>query len=159
MVMNDLILRNLVFTILQPGIVAGLLPYYILTSQANDFIPESFKVIHILGILVFLFGLFIMLTCIRSFAIEGKGTLSPVDPTKQLVTKGLYRYSRNPMYVGVLLILIGEAIFFQSAKLWRYALIVFLVFNLFIILIEEPRLRKDFGKTYQSYCKKVRRWL
>lgn len=156
--MLSLVLRNLFFTILQPGIVAGLLPYYILKSQTNNLFPESLKAIHFLGVIIFILGLFIMLTCIGSFAIEGKGTLSPADPTKQLVTKGLYHYSRNPMYVGVLLILIGEAIFFQSAELWWYSLIVFIVFNLFIVLIEEPRLRKDFGVIYQDYCKKVRRW-
>ena len=63
------------------------------------------------------------------------------------------------MYVGVILILIGEAIFFQSANLWVYLLFVFVGFNIFVIHIEEPRLRKDFGEEYNLYCQKVRRWI
>ena len=63
------------------------------------------------------------------------------------------------MYVGVILILIGEAIFFQSIDLWIYSLFVFIAFNIFTILVEEPRLRKDFGEEYKRYCEKVRRWI
>ena len=86
-------------------------------------------------------------------------TLSPADPTKRLVTRGLYKFSRNPIYVGVMMILIGEAIFFQSYDLWVYLLFTFVSLNLFVMLIEEPRLRKDFGEGYYQYCQKVRRWL
>ena len=99
-----------------------------------------------------------MLECIFRFAVEGRGTLSPADPTKKLVIRGLYRFSRNPMYIGVMMILIGEAIFFQSKNLWIYLLFIFLAFNLFVLLVEEPRFRKDFGKDYYKYCKEVRRW-
>ncbi|HVE61684.1 MAG TPA: methyltransferase, partial [Chitinophagaceae bacterium] len=66
---------------------------------------------------------------------------------------------RNPMYVGVTMILIGEAIFFQSVNLWIYLIFVFIAFNIFILLHEEPRLRKDFGEEYRQYCQKVRRWV
>lgn len=100
-----------------------------------------------------------MLWCIISFAVKGNGTLSPVDPTKKLVITGPYNFSRNPMYVGVILILIGEAIFFQSANLWVYLVFVFVGFNIFVIYIEEPRLRKDFGEQYRLYCQKIRRWI
>lgn len=104
-------------------------------------------------------GLLILTSCIISFAIKGNGTLSPADPTKKLVVSGLYRYSRNPMYVGVLLILIGEALFFPMVRLLIYLVFVFVAFNGFIILAEEPRLRKDFGAAYSAYCKNVRRWI
>lgn len=114
--MSSLILRNLLFTILQPGLV-------------------------------------------MSFAVKGQGTLSPADPTKRLVTTGLYRFSRNPMYVGVMMILIGEAAFFQSTDLWVYSLVVFIAFNTFILFFEEPRLRKDFTEEYNKYCQQVRRWI
>jgi protein-S-isoprenylcysteine O-methyltransferase Ste14 len=100
-----------------------------------------------------------MINCIVNFAIKGKGTLSPADPTKELVTGGLYRFSRNPMYIGVMMILIGEAIFFQSFSLWIYSLVVFIGFNIFILVHEEPRLRKAFGDDYNNYCRKVRRWI
>ena len=68
----------------------------------------------------------------------GRGTLSPVDPTKKLVTSGLYRHTRNPMYVGVLMSLIGEALFFRSYQLGIFLLIMALIFNFFIMMVEEP---------------------
>ncbi len=156
--MVSLLLRNLLFTILQPGIVAGLVPFLILGEKANNILAQpSFH--HYLGMAVFVIGFVIMMTCIISFAIKGQGTLSPADPTKRLVISGLYKFSRNPMYVGVSMILMGEAIFFQSNFLWIYLLFVFIAFNIFILLNEEPRLRKDFGEEYNLYCKKVRRWI
>jgi protein-S-isoprenylcysteine O-methyltransferase Ste14 len=157
--MFSLLLRNLFFTILQPGIVAGLIPYWYVKDKFLQAFEKKFQVLQYLGILILLLGLIIMFDCILRFAVEGKGTLSPADPTKKLVIKGLYRFSRNPMYVGVMLILTGEAIFFQSTNLWFYALFIFIAFNLFIILVEEPRLRKDFGEEYSEYCQKTRRWL
>jgi protein-S-isoprenylcysteine O-methyltransferase Ste14 len=71
----------------------------------------------------------------------------------------LYKFSRNPMYIGVMLILTGEAIFFRSIGLLIYAVLVFTVFNLFIIIHEEPRLKQDFGSEYEQYMARVRRWL
>ena len=157
--MLSLLLRNLFFTILQPGIVAGLIPYWILGDKLNKAFSQSLQFYQYLGILLFVIGLVIMFDCIIRFAVEGRGTLSPADPTKKLVIKGLYKYSRNPMYMGVMLILTGEAVFFKSTGLWIYLLFIFIAFNLFILLVEEPRLRRDFGEDYYQYCQKVRRWL
>ncbi len=156
--MLSLFFRNLFFTILQPGIVAGLIPYWILGGKLYKPFNQHLQFYQYLGILLFLIGLVIMFDCIIRFAVEGRGTLSPADPTKKLVIKRLYRFSRNPMYVGVMMILIGEAIFFQSYNLWVYLLFIFLIFNLFVMLVEEPRLCKDFGEDYCQYCKDVRRW-
>nr|HPN68070.1 isoprenylcysteine carboxylmethyltransferase family protein [Saprospiraceae bacterium] len=117
------------------------------------------KINHIFGATLFLIGFIILTICIVDFAIVGRGTLSPADPTKKLVHKGLYQYSRNPMYVGVIMILLGEVIFTQSIPLLIYILIIFTIFNIFIIFFEEPRLKKDFQEEYIHYCKKVRRWL
>ncbi|HLG35341.1 MAG TPA: isoprenylcysteine carboxylmethyltransferase family protein [Bacteroidia bacterium] len=157
--MTSLLLRNLFFTILQPGLVAGLIPYWILRDKQDEFFVTPLKVSQRIAIILFATGFFIMLNCIYRFATEGRGTLSPADPTKNLMVKGLYKYSRNPMYIGVMLMLIAEAIFFLSTGLWIYLIIVFIGFNLFILLHEEPRLRKDFGQEYLEYCKKVRRWI
>jgi protein-S-isoprenylcysteine O-methyltransferase Ste14 len=85
--------------------------------------------------------------------------LSPADPTKKLVISGLYKFSRNPMYIGVMLILVGECAFFSSISLLIYSTFVFIAFNLFILFHEEPRLENDFGAEYQQYRKTVRRWL
>ena len=158
MKMVSLFFRNLLFTVLQPGIVAGLVPYLILGENAKNVFDQPLTLYHALGVLIFVGGVVIMLICIISFAVKGQGTLSPADPTRKLVVAGLYQYSRNPMYVGVTMILVGEAIFFRSSSLWIYTFSVFTAFNLFILLVEEPRLRRDFEDDYTNYCKKVKRW-
>lgn len=157
--MLSLVLRNLLFTILQPGLVVALLPYLIIRNRISGAFSPPFQLHHYAGSVMFIIGLMIMFSCIIAFALKGRGTLSPADPTKRLVVGGLYKYSRNPMYVGVMLALIGEAIFFRSANIWIYLLIVFTVFNMFILFHEEPRLKKDFGEEYRNYCKKVNRWI
>lgn len=157
--MASLFIRNLFFTILQPGLVAGLIPFWIIGFCIDNFFDSTWQWYHYIGAIVFLIGLVIMLWCIVNFAIKGKGTLSPADPTKKLVIHGLYRLSRNPMYVGVILILIGEALFFLSVELGMYTLFIFSTFHIFILLVEEPRLKRDFGKAYHLYCQEVRRWI
>jgi len=156
--MFSLFIRNFVFTVLQPGVVAGLIPWLILGDKVNS-ISKPIQWYQYFGFIIVAVGFIVMINCIISFAIKGKGTLSPADPTKKLVVTGLYNYSRNPMYVGVILILIGEALFFQSTKLLLYSILIYTAFYFFIILFEEPRLRKDFGQEYINYCKKVRRFI
>ena len=156
--MQSLLLRNLLFTILQPGIVAGLVPFLIVKGDLKYILTLPFPVMQYSGFVVSLIGTFIMMHCIIMFAIDGRGTLSPADPTKSLVITGLYKYSRNPMYVGVMLILIGEILFTHNVNLLVYSCIIFLAFNLFIRLREEPRLKADFGSEYENYTKRVKRW-
>jgi len=138
--------------------VAGFLPWYFLRDEPSVF-EKPLGVHAFAAMLVISAGMIVLLCCILQFAVEGKGTLSPVDPTRRLVARGLYRFSRNPMYVGVMIILIGEAILTNSPTLWIYLTIIFIIFNLFILFHEEPRLRKDFGDEYDQYCRKVRRWI
>lgn len=157
--MWSLFFRNLFFTILQPGMVAGLIPYWILGNGFSETFKSSIIFLQYTAIVIFIIGLAILFYCIGLFAKKGKGTLSPADPTKKLVVSGLYQFSRNPMYVGVLLLLIAEAVFFSSVSLWIYTAIIFIAFNLFIIFHEEPRLKRDFGTEYNQYIKTVRRWL
>ncbi len=144
--------------IVHPGVVAGLIPYLILGNSFTKVFAGNFILQHYIGLVIFAAGLVVMLDCIIRFAIFGKGTLSPADPTKKLVVSGYYRYSRNPMYLGVLLILAGEAVFFKSAYLSIYFLLIVLAFNLFIRFFEEPRLARQFGGEYEEYCRKVNRW-
>lgn len=157
--MVSLFFRNLFFTILQPGVVVVLVPYLIAGSSFHHAWGSPFKVIHLIAVLLFAIGLFILLACITGLAVLGRGTLSPADPTKELVTSGLYRYSRNPMYVGVLCMLVAESMFLGNSWLWLYTAAVWLLFELFIRFFEEPRLLRDFGNVYATYRKKVRRWL
>jgi protein-S-isoprenylcysteine O-methyltransferase Ste14 len=155
----SLILRNLFFTLLQPGVVAGLVPFLLIRKNRQTLFSDPFEFHQYIGLVIWFIGILIMTHCIVRFATDGQGTLSPADPTKRLVIRGLYRYSRNPMYVGVMLILLGEAVFCQSAGLWIYCGIIFIAFNLFIVFWEEPRLQKDFGTEYELYCQQVRRWV
>ncbi len=157
--MLSLLLRNLFFTILQPGIVAGLIPYWILRKEVDRVFIWPWRFYNYLGLILFIPGIALMLNCIIRFAVQGRGTLSPLDPTKRLVIAGPYRFCRNPMYVGVMMILIGETIFSQSVNLLIYSIAILIGFNLFIIFFEEPRLKREFGEEYRQYCQKVRRWI
>ena len=155
----SLFLRNLFFTILQPGIVAGLIPYFIIRRSLSTSIEQPFSLYQYLGSMIFILGFMLMLICIANFAIRGRGTLSPVDPTKKLVIGGPYKFSRNPMYVGVMMILIGESIFFQSTATCIYSLVIFIAFYTFVVFFEEPYLRERFGDEYNRYVRNVRRWV
>ena len=139
--------------------VAGFVPYWLANEEWHGLLSQDLTSQTLIGLSLIIIGAGITLYCIYKFATEGKGTLSPADPTKRLVVKGLYRYSRNPMYIGVMLMLVGESTASRSATLWIYSLCVFTMFYLFILLFEEPRLKKDFGDEYDAYCKKVARWL
>jgi len=157
--MLSLFIRNLFFTILGPGLVTVLIPLWIINFRINSTFGLVWQWYNYIGTIVFLLGFVMLLQCIINFALKGRGTLSPTDPTKKLVISELYNFSRNPMYVGVMLILTGETIFFQSIHLGIYAFLIFIAFNIFIIRVEEPRLRKDFGESYKEYCENVRRWI
>lgn len=155
--MKSLLFRNLFFTILQPGIVTVLIPYLILKCHGPINLPPLKRLTYP-GIILYWAGLAILLTCIFSLALKGEGTLSPAAPTKKLVVSGVYSLSRNPMYIGITMMLAGEAIFFQSILLSVYALLCFAVFHIYIIKYEEIRLKKVFGDAYGRYCLQVKRW-
>jgi protein-S-isoprenylcysteine O-methyltransferase Ste14 len=106
-----------------------------------------------------LLGAAIYFWCAWDFTFAGKGTPAPIYPPKELVATGLYRYVRNPMYAGILTLLLGEALFFASWRLLEYAGFVFLAFHLFVTLYEEPALRQKFGDSYKRYCATVSRWI
>lgn len=155
----SLFLRNLFFTILQPGIVAGLVPFLLSGKSLDTIVEPPLSYFHVIGIIIFILGFILMSVCIINFAVRGKGTLSPADPTKKLVVAGPYKFSRNPMYVGVMMLLISETIFFQSFPIGIYSLIIFIAFYTFVVFFEEPRLLECFGDEYKKYTKAVRRWL
>jgi protein-S-isoprenylcysteine O-methyltransferase Ste14 len=100
-----------------------------------------------------------LLWCVRDFYVTGKGTIAPWAPPKALVVVGLYRYSRNPMYVAVILLLWGWAGAFLSPALLVYALAVMAAFHLRVVYGEEPWLARTHGAAWQQYTRRVRRWL
>src|ERR1700730_1662517 len=116
-----LTLRSIFFTVLLPGTVTVVIPYFIISDGRIDH-PGSRTLWSYLGLLPSGIGAGILFRCIWDFAVTGRGTLAPVAPPKHLVVRGLYRYVRNPMYVGVISILLGESLFFGSLSLLCYAI-------------------------------------
>jgi protein-S-isoprenylcysteine O-methyltransferase Ste14 len=113
----------------------------------------------IAGILLLLLGLLIMVMTIASFATIGKGTLAPWSPTQHLVVSGMYAYVRNPMILGVIIVLLGEALALSSWPIFAEAVLVFLINTVYFIYSEEPGLEKRFGEEYRMYEQHVPRWL
>jgi len=149
-----LFLKNLAFTIVAPGTAAFLIPWLIVGGKRTDL-----GFMTLVSTLFFVLGSAIYLWCIWDFATVGRGTPAPIDAPKKLVTRGLYQYSRNPMYIGVLILILAWATSFKAIILLVYMLIVGLAFHTFVILYEEPHLRKLFGESYFNYCARVPRWL
>jgi protein-S-isoprenylcysteine O-methyltransferase Ste14 len=152
-----LAVKNILFVILVPGTVAGYLPYRILRKYGDLGYP-SISVQTLFAAIVLLPGIFILANCIWEFASYGRGTPAPFDPPKRLVARGMYRYTRNPMYSGMFLILLSETLLFASRAMLLYTAAVFAGFHLYVLLLEEPRLRKKFGESYREYCHAVPRW-
>lgn len=103
-------------------------------------------------------GAALALACIVTFALVGKGTPAPFDPPRRLVTSGPYRYLRNPMYAGAGLALLGAALFYESPALLAYAAAFMLIAHGFVLIHEEPALRRLFGSAYEAYCRETDRW-
>jgi protein-S-isoprenylcysteine O-methyltransferase Ste14 len=93
------------------------------------------------------------------FAFQGVGTPAPIFPTQHLVVKGFYRYVRNPMYVAVVWVILGQALFLGNIHVLAYAIFVWLAFHSFVLIYEEPTLRKSFGAEYETFCAHVPRWI
>lgn len=150
-------LRSLAWGLLLPGVVAGYVPwrYFGLHAVALD----AARPAHWFGLLGIVLGALLLVACIVEFARSGKGTLAPPDAPRALVIQGLYRYVRNPMYLSVTLILLGEALLAGSFALLIYWALWFAGVNIFVLAYEEPTLRHRFGEDYKRYCLTVNRWL
>jgi protein-S-isoprenylcysteine O-methyltransferase Ste14 len=151
------VLKSLFFTVLGPSMVVGLVPWLLLQSSGG--VPALTPSIWLVGLLPLLVGVGLFLWCNGLFTFVGKGTLAPIDAPKFLVRAGPYQWMRNPMYIGVLLIISGEAILFHSLLLVSYVLLVGAVMHLFVVFVEEPSLRRQFGESYETYLRTVPRWL
>ena len=151
-----LILKNVIFTVLVPATFAVLVPRWI----ASCF--RSGRVVRLdgagwLGLVLIVCGVAVYFLCLFEF-MRAKGTPAPIDPPRELVVRGLYRYTRNPMYAGVLCLILGQAVTLHSLPLLLYAGTLFVTFHLFVVLYEEPKLTKMFGEFYRNYRHTVPRW-
>src|ERR1041384_5576520 len=127
-----LFLRSIFFAILQPGTVAVLIPYWLISSE-NANATSRYPMLRFIGLPLILCGAAVLLWCIWDFFASGRGTISPIDPPRHLVVRGLYRYVRNPMYVAVVTVLLGEAVFFMSQSVLLEAVIFFVLANAFVM--------------------------
>jgi protein-S-isoprenylcysteine O-methyltransferase Ste14 len=147
--MNPLFVRAIVAFLALPGVVAFAVPWLIVGT--NHPVDRS-------GLVPFLLGVVLLLWCVASFYVARKGTLAPWAPPTRLVTTGLYRLSRNPMYVAVSVILWGWALTFRSVGLAVYALGVMVAFHLRVVFGEEPWLARTHGEAWARYASGVPRW-
>jgi protein-S-isoprenylcysteine O-methyltransferase Ste14 len=115
--------------------------------------------LRIAGVALILAGLPVLLDSFARFAIQGLGTPAPVFPTKHLVVTGWYRYVRNPMYVAVVSIIVGQALLFGNVHVLEYGAAAWLVTHFFVLAYEEPTMRATFGEDYQQFCQNVPRWI
>ena len=138
-----------------PTIVAGLVPWLITRWHAEDQ-PLGLR---ILGGVVFAIGAALVLETTARFAVQGRGTPAPWAPPERFVERGSYRFVRSPMYLGVLALIVGQALLLGREILFAWAVAAWLIFQLFLVLHEEPELRRRFGAQYEGYSRHVGRWL
>jgi protein-S-isoprenylcysteine O-methyltransferase Ste14 len=144
--------RALLAFLALPGVVAYSVPVVWLVGSSHTTLVQP------LGLVPLVVGTVALLWCVRDFYASGKGTIAPWAPPADLVVVGLYRYTRNPMYLAVVLILLGWAVSFESAGLLVYTVIVAIAFHLRVVLGEEPWLNRAHGPKWQEYSSRVPRW-
>jgi protein-S-isoprenylcysteine O-methyltransferase Ste14 len=146
------------FFALAPGTVAGLVPYWIsgwrVQSAAMWWLP-----LRAIGGVLIVAGTLVLVESFARFAMKGLGTPAPVFPTKHLVVSGLYRFVRNPMYVAVLAVIVGQGLLLANLRVLEYGAAVWVAFHLFVLAYEEPVLRATYGTEYDSFCRSVPRWI
>jgi protein-S-isoprenylcysteine O-methyltransferase Ste14 len=119
----------------------------------------SNSVLKIMGLLLIVLGIVVISYCFGLFKIFGKGTPVPIEPPKELVIQGIYKHTRNPIYIAYMLIWFGEFFIFGKLLLLFYAIALMFIIHLGVVFYEEKSLLKRFGGGYNNYCKKVPRWL
>ena len=112
-----------------------------------------------LGLIPLVLGAVLAFNCFARFLFAGKGTPAPFDAPRRLVISGPYRYVRNPMYVGVVALILGQALLLGNLRVLEYGLLVWLLFHLFVLLYEEPTLRRTYGVEYDRFLASVPRWI
>jgi protein-S-isoprenylcysteine O-methyltransferase Ste14 len=143
-----------VFLFVAPGIVAGLVPWWLTGWVAG---PTNLALVAA-GWLLVVVGAAALLASFARFAVEGRGTPAPVAPTDALVVGGLYRYVRNPMYLAVVAVILGQALILARPVLLVYAALVLATTAAFVRVYEEPTLAERYGAEYDAYRAAVRGW-
>jgi protein-S-isoprenylcysteine O-methyltransferase Ste14 len=148
-----MLIRAIAAFVALPGVVAFILPIAIGISAGLPVQHTAFSAAALC------LGIFLLLWCVREFYVAGRGTLAPWDPPQHLVTTGPYRLSRNPMYIGVVIILLGWCLLWGSRTLLIYTVLVLCGFHVRVLLFEEPWASRQFGDQWQTYRARVPRWV
>jgi protein-S-isoprenylcysteine O-methyltransferase Ste14 len=153
---SDMLLavKNVLFTLFVPGTVAVVVPMLITRGSNATLEPRLWPGWVLVGL-----GFALYAWCLWNFVTVGRGTPGPWDPTEKVVATGPYRWVRNPMYIAVLALILGEAWLFMSLALVVYAIVVAAIVHTFVVVYEEPTLTEQFGESYVSYRKQVSRWI
>ena len=144
------IIGSIVFLFVAPGIVAGVIPWWI-----SGYRMEA----PLLGVALLLLGAVLLIETFARFALQGLGTPAPIAPTRTLVVTGSYRFVRNPMYVAVVSLILGQALLLGSLGTLVWGVVVWLTVHLFVLAYEEPTLSRTHGEQYDRYRANVRRWI
>ena len=152
------ILGSALFFAVAPSTVAGLVPWWI---TRWEFRPPFFDLdaTRAVGILLIVAGLPVLVDSFARFALQGLGTPAPIAPTQNLVVTGLYRYVRNPIYIALVAVILGQAVLFGDQRLLAYGVLVWLAFHAFVVGYEEPVLAGSFGTEYEDFRANVPRWI
>lgn len=152
------LLGSLVFFWIAPATVAGWIPWYLTRWQVNPPLFDG-EFSRWAGGLLVVVSATCIIECFLRFALRGLGTPAPIAPTRHLVVSGLYRHVRNPMYLSVVTAIVGQALLLGSVALMAYGAIVWACFFAFVLIYEEPTLKRQFGSEYAAYRRQVPRWL
>ena len=152
------VLGSALFFVVAPCVLAGLIPW---SMTHWEFRPAFFGLegARSVGVLLILVGLPGLVDSFARFALQGLGTPAPIAPPQNLVVTGLYRYVRNPMYVAVVAVILGQAILFGDGRLMTYGVFMWLAFHAFVLTYEEPVLAQSFGAQYEDFRANVPRWI
>jgi len=152
------IFGSAIFFVVAPFLAAGVVPWWI---TRWEFRPAFFNVelTRAIGVILILAGVPGVVDSFARFALQGLGTPAPVAPPRHLVMTGLYRYVRNPMYVSVVAVILGQALLFPDWRLLVYGALFWLACHAFVLAYEEPTLRRTFGPQFEAFCANVPRWI
>lgn len=152
-----ILVKASIFTLVVPAAVVLLAPSLFLADpslRTMDFLGMS-----VLGLIPIVIGTALYFRCAYDFVVSGRGTPAPIDPPVYLVTSGPYQVTRNPMYIAVLSILVGESMLYRGFPLLEFTAILAICLHVFVIVYEERVLRRQFGESYSRYCETVPRWI
>lgn len=152
------LLGTIVFTLTVPATVIVLIPYLVTKWNLRPPILGT-GLTRALGVALIALAAPLFFRFLAGFVREGHGTPAPIAPTAHLVVGGPFQWSRNPGYVAVIALVVGQALVLGSASLLAYASLLALAFHGFVVVYEEPTLRRQFGAAYEGYCRVVPRWL